>query len=64
MADGTLDCGNAGWFGASTHLAKETLEVVLFEPIGGGLETLNADGGGDTSAGGTGTVGVEVLMHF
>lgn len=64
VAHGTLNGSNAGRVGSSAHLAEETFEVVLLEPVSRGSETLGADGGGDAGAGGTRAVGVKVLMHF
>lgn len=63
-ANGTLHSGDASGVGASTHLTKESLEIVLLEPIRGNLKTFSANGGGDTCTRGAGAVGVQILVHL
>jgi len=47
-----------------SKLPNNTFLASWFEPRGGSLETGGADCGGDTSSGGTGSIRIEVLVHF
>lgn len=50
--------------GAPGRLAENPLLVVLLQPLGGSLDTLGPDGGGDTVCVCAGTVAAEVLVHL
>lgn len=49
---------------SSTHLAEETLKIVLLQPLGGIGNTFCPNSTGDAHRRGAGAVGVEVLVHL
>lgn len=60
----TLNSRDTGRVGAGTDLTQESLEVVVLEPLSGSLDTLSTDCGRDASRRSSGTVRVEILVHF
>ena len=60
----TLDSSLASWVCATSELSQDADLAICSQPVGSSNDTLNTDGGADTSGGCSGRVGVEVLMHF
>jgi len=63
-AKSTLDGRNASVVRASAHLSKDTLEVVLLEPVSCCADAFSTDGGRDTGWASSRTVAVKILMHL